>query len=152
MDHLARPLFAYGKRIHDHCERRSHFDAGQFVQEWGDEGHRQGWCLYEMGCKGPGTYHNCPTVRYNEGTSWPIMAGHGCIGCSEPGFWDTMTPFYQRLPEVSGFGVETTVDEIGLAATAVTVAGVAVHAIGSAIRKKMAAPASESSQQGGYDD
>jgi hydrogenase small subunit len=152
MDHLARPLFAYGKRIHDNCERRSHFDAGQFVKEWGDEGHRQGWCLYEMGCKGPETYHNCPTVRYNEGTSWPIMAGHGCIGCSEPGFWDTMTPFYRRLPEVSGFGVETTVDKIGLGATAVTVAGVAIHAIGSAMRKKMAAPANESPQQGGYDD
>jgi hydrogenase small subunit len=152
MDHLARPLFAFGKRIHDNCERRSHFDAGQFAKEWGDEGHRQGWCLYEMGCKGPETYHNCPTVRYNDGTSWPIMAGHGCIGCSEPGFWDTMTPFYRRLPEVSGFGVETTVDKIGLGATVVTVAGVAAHAIGSVLRKKMAAPASESPQQGGNDD
>jgi hydrogenase small subunit len=152
MDHLARPLFAYGKRIHDNCERRSHFDAGQFVQGWGDEGHRQGWCLYEMGCKGPETYHNCPTVRYNEGTSWPIMAGHGCIGCSEPGFWDTMTPFYRRLPKVSGFGVETTVDKIGLGATVVTVAGVAAHAIGSVMRKRLAAPASESPQQGGNDD
>jgi hydrogenase small subunit len=143
MDALSRPLFAYGKRIHDNCERRGHFDAGQFVQEWGDEGHRQGWCLYEMGCKGPETYHNCPTVRYNEGTSWPVMAGHGCIGCSEPGFWDTMTPFYRRLPEVPGFGVEATVDKIGLGAVALTAAGVAAHAIGSAVRKKAAAPASE---------
>jgi hydrogenase small subunit len=139
MDALKRPLFAYGKRIHDNCERRAHFDAGQFVQEWGDEGHRLGWCLYEMGCKGPETYHNCPTVRYNDGTSWPVMAGHGCIGCSEPGFWDTMTPFYRRLPEVPGFGVESTVDKVGVAAVALTAAGVAAHAIGSAVRSKAAA-------------
>lgn len=88
MDALNRPLFAHGDRIHDNCERRGHFDAGEFVKDWGDEGHRKGWCLYEMGCKGPVTYHNCPSVRYNDGASWPIGSGHGCIGCSEPDFWE----------------------------------------------------------------
>lgn len=87
-DNLGRPLFAYGKLIHDNCERRGHFDTGEYVKAWGDKGHRQGWCLYQMGCKGPFTYHNCPTIRWNEGTSWPVMAGHPCIGCSEPKFWD----------------------------------------------------------------
>lgn len=88
MDDLHRPLFAYGARIHDNCPRRGHFDAGEFVKAWGDEGHRKGWCLYKMGCKGPVTFHNCPAVEYNDGTSWPIKSGHGCIACSEPGFWD----------------------------------------------------------------
>ncbi len=88
MDELNRPLFAYGALIHDNCERRGHFDAGEFVKEWGDEGHRNGWCLYELGCKGPMTYHNCPAVRYNDGANWPIGSGHGCIGCSEPDFWE----------------------------------------------------------------
>jgi hydrogenase small subunit len=88
MDDLHRPLFAYGSRIHDNCPRRGHFDAGEFVVAWGDEGHRKGWCLYKMGCKGPVTFHNCPAVEYNDGTSWPIKAGHGCIACSEPEFWD----------------------------------------------------------------
>jgi len=97
-DDLGRPLFAFGKRIHDHCERRAHFDAGEFVKTWGDEGHRLGWCLYEMGCKGPMTYHNCPDVRWNEGVSWPVGSGHGCIGCSEPDFWDAMAPLYQPVP------------------------------------------------------
>ncbi len=143
LDFFGRPLFAYGKRIHDNCERRAHFDAGQFVEEWGDEGHRQGWCLYKMGCKGPETYHNCPTVRWNEGTNWPIGSGHGCIGCSEPSFWDTMTPFYRRLPDVPGFSVESTVDKIGLGLTAVAAAGVAAHAIGSAVRKKAAGTPNE---------
>lgn len=105
-DQLARPLFAYGKRIHDNCERRGHFDAGEFVEAWGDEGHRRGWCLYLMGCKGPETSMNCPTVRWNDGTNWPIGAGHGCVGCAEPHFWDRMTPFYGKLAEFGEEGEE----------------------------------------------
>jgi hydrogenase small subunit len=135
-DTLGRPLFAYGKRIHDNCERRSHFDAGQFVRKWGDEGHRQGWCLYEMGCKGPETFHNCPTVRWNEGVSWPVQSGHGCIGCAEPNFWDTMTPFYRRLPVVPGFGVESTADKVGLGLAAATAAGLVAHGVVRAVRGK----------------
>lgn len=94
MDELHRPMFAFGHLIHDNCERRGHFDAGEFVRAWGDYGHRNGWCLYQMGCKGPMTYQNCPTVRYNDGTNWPIGAGHPCIGCAQPDFWDipTYTP------------------------------------------------------------
>jgi hydrogenase small subunit len=96
VDDLGRPLFAYGRRIHDNCERRGHFDAGEFVQAWGDEGHRNGWCLYQMGCKGPVAFHNCPTLRWNEGTSWPVGAGHGCIACAAPDFWEP--PVYQPVP------------------------------------------------------
>jgi hydrogenase small subunit len=95
-DDLGRPLFAYGQRIHDNCERRGHFDAGEFVREWGDEGHRKGWCLYQMGCKGPVAFHNCPTIRWNEGTSWPVGAGHGCIACAAPKFWER--PAYEMVP------------------------------------------------------
>jgi hydrogenase small subunit len=88
MDKLHRPLFAHGARIHDNCERRGHFDAGEFVRQWGDEGHRQGWCLYQMGCKGPIAFFNCPTIRWNDGTNWPVGAGHGCLGCALPDFWE----------------------------------------------------------------
>ncbi len=130
LDAVGRPLFAHGKRIHDNCERRAHFDAGQFARRWGDEGHRQGWCLYELGCKGPETFQNCPTVKYNEGTSWPVQAGHGCIGCAEPAFWDRMTPFYKRLPPPPGFGVESTADSVGAGLAAVTGAALAAHGIG----------------------
>ncbi len=94
MDELGRPLFAYGALIHDSCPRRSHFDAGRFVKEWGDEGHRQGWCLYEMGCKGPNAYSNCPLVGWNDTTSWPIGVGHPCMACTEPAFWDESSPMY----------------------------------------------------------
>lgn len=99
MDALHRPLFAYGALIHENCERRGHFDKGEFVRAWGDAGHQAGWCLYQMGCKGPVTSHNCPTVRWNDGTSWPVASGHGCIGCSEPDFWEQATYVPVELAE-----------------------------------------------------
>ena len=86
LDRLGRPKMFYGQRIHDKCYRRPHFDAGQFVEAWDDEGARKGYCLYKMGCKGPTTYNACSTVRWNDGVSFPIQSGHGCIGCSEDGF------------------------------------------------------------------
>jgi hydrogenase small subunit len=129
LDDLRRPLFAYGKRIHDACERRAHFDAGQYVEAWGDEGHRTGYCLYKMGCKGPVTYHNCPNIRWNEATNWPIGCGHPCIGCAEPAFWDTMTPFYSHLPDIPGFQVGATVDKVGLAATGLVATAFTGHGL-----------------------
>src|SRR5271167_3202164 len=134
LDHYRRPLFAYGKTIHDNCERRAHFDAGQYVEAWGDEAHRHGLCLYKMGCKGPATSQNCPVVRWNEGTNWPIGCGHPCIGCAEPNFWDRMTPFYQRLPNIPGFGVGWNLDRIGLSAAALVAAASLAHGIGEIVR------------------
>ena len=87
LDEKNRPRFAYGRLIHENCERRPHFDAGRFAREFGDEGHRQGWCLYHLGCKGPETYANCPSIGFNdigEG-SWPVGIGHPCFGCTEQG-------------------------------------------------------------------
>jgi len=138
LDAHRRPLFAYGKRIHDNCERRAHFDAGQYVEQWGDPGHRQGWCLYKMGCKGPATFHNCPTVRYNDGLGWPVARGHGCVGCSEPQFWASMGPLYERLPNVPGFGVEVTATKVGLGLAAAAAAGVAVHGVAKTIQLRSA--------------
>jgi hydrogenase small subunit len=133
-DEQGRPLFAYGQRIHDNCERRAHFDAGQFALEWGDEGHRKGWCLYKLGCKGPSTFHNCPSIQWNEGTSWPIGSGHGCVGCSEADFWDAMSPFYERLPKPPGFGVTTNADRIGLGVVAATAVGFGAHGVAKVIQ------------------
>jgi len=76
LDEKGRPKFAYGKTIHEHCPRRAHFDAGRFVQKFGDEGHRQGWCLYKTGCKGPATHANCSVLPFGEvPDSWPHGAG-----------------------------------------------------------------------------
>ena len=97
LDDLGRPLFAYGKTIHDQCPRRSHFENEEFVEEFGSEEAMLGYCLYKMGCRGPETYNNCPIAKFNDGTSFPIEAGAPCIGCSEPAFWDKFTPFYEVL-------------------------------------------------------
>ncbi len=87
LDAKGRPLFAYGRLIHENCERRAHFDAGRFAKQFGDDGHRQGWCLYKLGCKGPETYANCPQILFNDcgGGAWPVGTGHPCIGCTEEG-------------------------------------------------------------------
>jgi hydrogenase small subunit len=85
LDAQGRPMFAYGRTIHEHCPRRPHFDAGRFAKQFGDDGHRQGYCLYELGCKGPQTHANCSTSTFNEVTdAWPIGIGAPCYGCTEP--------------------------------------------------------------------
>ena len=128
-DGYRRPLFAYGKSIHDNCERRAHYDGGQYVENWGDEAHRQGHCLYKMGCKGPVAFQNCPSVGWNEGTNWPIGCGHPCIGCAEADFWDKMTPFYTHLAGFPGFGVHSKIDKVGAWATAGVAAAFAAHGL-----------------------
>jgi len=139
LDSLLRPKFAFGYRIHDNCERRAHFDAGEFVEEWGDEGAKNNFCLYKVGCKGPMTFNNCSIVRYNEGTNWPIGVGRGCIGCSEPDFWDKYAyerPMADANIKAPTGGVEKTVDEFGLGLLTATTVGIGVHAVASAIAGK----------------
>ena len=136
VDGYGRPLFAYGQLIHDQCERRAHFEQGEYVTAWGDEAHRKGWCLYKMGCKGPETYANCPTVRFNDRTSWPVKVGHGCVGCTMPRFWDEMTPFYRRLPAPAPFATEVTADQVGLAFVGAVAGLTAAHGVASYVRQR----------------
>ena len=135
MDPEGRPLFAYGARIHDQCPKRANFDAGQFVEAFDDDAARKGWCLYKVGCKGPATFSPCPIFQWNTRTSWPIGSGHPCIGCTEPQFWDTMSPFYERMPDVGGFGVERNIDIIGAALAAGALGGVAAHAVATGVHQ-----------------
>ena len=139
LDSLLRPKFAFGYRIHDNCERRAHFDAGEYVEEWGDEGAKNNFCLYKMGCKGPMTFNNCSIVRYNEAVNWPIGVGRGCIGCSEPDFWDKYAyerPMANAKIKAPTGGVEKTVDEFGLGLLTAAGIGIGIHAIASAVGGK----------------
>ncbi|WP_373031744.1 hydrogenase small subunit [Sulfurovum sp.] len=136
LDRYSRPKWAYGHRIHDLCERRGHFDAGEFVESFGDDGAKDGWCLYKQGCKGPYTFNNCSTERFNQGTSWPVQAGHGCMGCSEPDFWDTMGPLEQPIKSHLVMGLNTTVDDVGKALLTATVVGIGAHAVASIFMNK----------------
>ena len=142
LDEQGRPLFAYGRVIHEDCPRRPHFDAGRFAQVFGDEGHRNGWCLYKLGCKGPQTHANCSLLDFCEVPgAWPIGIGHPCVGCTEQGILfggDTKveTPIYTNLPieqptaPVAYPGVGPAQGKIAPAATAV--AGLAIGAVAGA--------------------
>ena len=134
LDALGRPKAFYSRRVHDSCYRRPYYDAGLYVESFDDENAKRGFCLYKVGCRGPTTYNSCGIIRWNNGVSYPIQSGHGCIGCSEAQFWDN-GPFYQRLAGFPGFGIETTADKIGLAVGAAAVAGAAAHAILTNVRK-----------------
>ena len=87
-----------------------------------------------MGCKGPTTYNACSTTRWNGGVSFPIQSGHGCLGCSENGFWDRGS-FYSRVVDIPQMGTHSTADTVGLTALGVVAAGVGVHAVASAVNQ-----------------
>jgi hydrogenase small subunit len=112
LDGLGRPKAFYGETIHDRCYRRPFYDKGLFAEGFDDEGARQGWCLYKLGCKGPITRSVCATTKWNDGTSFPIQSGHPCLGCTEPNFWDG-GGFYKSISTPAGDSTG-----IGLAAIA----------------------------------
>ncbi|MHB1601445.1 MAG: hydrogenase small subunit [bacterium] len=149
LDNLGRPLWAYSGRLHDNCYRRGHFEAGEYVKHWGDEGAKKEYCLYMMGCKGPFTWNNCTTVEYNQDISFPMRAGHGCIGCSQPAFWDRMTPFEKPNADAKIIlpGVEATADEFGVALLGAAGVGIAAHAVYTGIKKKREAKKSSSKNE-----
>ncbi len=120
-----RPKIFFGETIHDRCYRRPFYEAGKFAKTFDDAGAREGWCLFNLGCKGPVTYNACATLKWNEGTSFPIQSGHGCLGCSEPAFWDKGS-FYTSLSQ----GTERPSLAGAAAAGAVVGAAVAWHARG----------------------
>ena len=94
LDRFGRPKFAYDRVIHENCPRRAHFDAGRFAAAFGDEGHRKGWCLYKLGCKGPVTHAACASRHFNEIPGvWPIGTGVPCVGCTEKGVVWQMSTF-----------------------------------------------------------
>jgi hydrogenase small subunit len=138
LDRYGRPKMFYLQRIHDKCYRRAFFDAGQYVTAWDDEGARLGHCLYKMGCRGPTTYNYCSTFKWNDGVSWPIGSGHGCIGCSEQGFWDN-GPFYERLANIPQIGIDAWPQKVGVAVAGAALVAAGAHAV-SAIAKNAVKP------------
>ena len=155
LDSKGRPKFAYGRLIHENCERRPHFDAGRFAIEFGDEGHRQGWCLYKLGCKGPETYANCPAILFGDvgPGAWPVGTGHPCFGCTEEsiGFTKAIhqladlknvmpSTLFAHITENKGEGIT-----IGAAALAGAVVGAAAAA-GVGFARKLGKESEEPSE------
>lgn len=138
LDHLGRPKVFFADTIHDRCYRRPFYDQGKFAKTFDDEGARNGWCLYELGCKGPTTYNACATIKWNGGVSFPIESGHGCLGCSEPNFWDKGS-FYQPLPVPLADNTR--------AITAAALGGIAVGTVAAVISRKHQADISKAKEK-----
>ena len=142
LDQQGRPKFAYSRLIHENCERRPHFDAGRFAQQFGDSMHRSGGCLYKLGCKGPETHANCSTILFGEtgAGTWPVGVGHPCFGCTEKGVGfstplhtlatlNNLTPpvfFSEAFPNTQGVSP-------GIKSLAMGVSGLVVGAAGAAV-------------------
>ena len=144
LDDKARPKFGYGRLIHENCERRPHFDAGRFATEFGDDNHRKGYCLYKLGCKGPETFNNCPSLLFGDtgAGTWPVGTGHPCFGCSEGGIGFNKPLFtkaslhmvtppdtYPHIAERQGAGTGATIGGVVVAAAAAGAAFAAVNKV-----------------------
>ncbi len=127
LDEQLRPAAFYADTIHDRCYRRPFYDRGLFARSFDDEGARAGWCLFELGCKGPVTRNACATLKWNGGVSFPIQSGHPCLGCSQPQFWDA-GDFYRPLSvPLAGNGT---------VAAAAVAGGVAAAAVGHQLAQR----------------
>jgi len=138
LDERGRPAFAYARVIHEDCARRPHFDAGRFAGTFGDEGHRSGWCLYRLGCKGPQTHASCSIQPFCEVPgAWPVGIGHPCVGCTEQGIGFSV-PIHQNLPvemptsPMAYPAIHPDHDVVGRSAVAVGAGGAVVGALAAA--------------------
>ena len=127
----------FNETIHDNCERRGHFENGEFVYEFGSEEEKKGYCLYPLGCRGPQTKSNCGVVMWNDRRSWCVQAGAPCIGCCEanpndPGqnWVEVNTPFLKRHRSlhIGDWDVQPTTIAVGV--TGLLAAALVVHGFG----------------------
>jgi hydrogenase small subunit len=134
LDGMHRPKAFYGNTIHDRCLRRPFYEAGKFAESFDDEGAKNGYCLYKLGCKGPTTYNSCATIRWDSGLSFPVQSNHPCLGCSQPDFWDG-GGFYQGQSAPLD---RPAITAAGAAAVVGIVAGLAVGAANQSQKKHTA--------------
>ncbi len=132
LDRKGRPRMFFGNLIHDNCERRGHFDRGEFLTDWNDPNQKD-WCLYLKGCKGPFTYADCSIRKWNEGINWCVQCGAGCTGCSQPEFYAGMTPIFEKKEEIAGVNVDTVGKVLGVA----TAVGIGAHLIGQTAKGRL---------------
>jgi len=117
----------FGQLIHENCERRASFDAGLFLEDWNDQNPDMKLCMFKQGCKGPVTYADCPTRRWNSAVNWCVGANGPCHGCASPEFYKDLSPLYQPLPNVNFAGISPSTDVLGWVAAGATAVGVGAH-------------------------
>ena len=132
-----KPADIFGQTIHDNCERRGHFENGEFVYKFGSEEEAKGYCLYPLGCRGPQTHSNCSVTMWNNRRSWCVQAGSPCLGCCEadpndPGHnWvEVNTPFYQRHRDLHIGDVWFQPTTVAVGITGLLAAALVIHGFG----------------------
>ena len=137
LDSYNRPTGIFGQTIHDNCERRGHFENGEFVYEYGSKEEALGYCLYPLGCKGPQTFSNCSVIRFNNRRSWCVASGAPCVGCTaaspmhpEQNWVDMHAPFFKRHRTINLFGMHIQPQTIALSIIGVEAVALVVHGFG----------------------
>ena len=92
LDAYARPKMFFGKNIHDNCPLLDAFENEEFAVDFNDGKA----CKYSLGCKGPATDSDCYKRIWNTGVNW-CVENAVCIGCVEPGWPDSFSPFYEEV-------------------------------------------------------
>lgn len=137
LDKQGRPTLIYGSTIHDNCPRRGHFENGEFVETFGSVEEAKQYCLYKVGCKGPQTQTNCPSVRWNRRASWCVESGSPCIGCGNSNWVDANAPFLERMPNVRTGAFGASPETIGAVVGAAALGGLVVHGIAQTATGRM---------------
>ena len=138
------PASLFDQTIHDNCERRGHFENGEFVYEFGSEEEALGYCLYPVGCRGPQTRSVCGVTLWNNRRSWCVQSGAPCIGCCEanpmnPGdnWVEVNTPFYKRMRDLRIGDFQFQPTTIAVAVTGILAACLVVHGFGMKMSGRM---------------
>lgn len=120
VDKFGRPELFFKNTVHDACERKNHFDKSEFLEDWNDPSQKD-WCLYLKGCRGTIAFADCSKRKWNDRSNWCVGCGAGCQACSEPGFYEQMSPLFERYEKDFDLG------KIGVAVGLAASAGIAAH-------------------------
>jgi len=93
LDDQLRPLWLFGRTVHDGCDRAGYYEQGDFATEYGSPK-----CIVKLGCWGPVVNCNVPKRGWMAGIGGCPNVGGICIGCTMPGFPDKFMPFMDEPP------------------------------------------------------
>ncbi len=137
LDSMNKPVGIFGQTVHDNCERRGHFENGEFVYKFGSKEEELGYCLYPLGCRGPQTNSNCGVTMWNNRRSWCVQSGAPCIGCCEAdpnnindNWVEVNTPFYERHRDLRIGDWTVQPYAVAFAVTGAVAAALVVHGFG----------------------
>jgi F420-nonreducing hydrogenase I len=123
VDLYGRPTAFFGSPVHESCPRRGAFDRAARDTEFSNGG-----CLYNLGCKGPLAYADCPTRRWNGAVGMCTQSGGPCTACVEPGFPDAFMPFFRKAESKDIFA-DLDVDTGAKVIVGAAVIGAGIHAV-----------------------